>query len=222
MWLRTALFSFSGLLALQSIWIILPELIRPSPLVFPREALSPAISSSARENAGRAAELALVRGDLWAEAAIAQSPELIRDVETGTAARSVDQVRVVRAAAEKAATLSPHDARNWLILASLDCLAHREASGTLKMSYYTGSNEIVLMPLRLLVATCSDAINDAELQTLVAREVRLIVTHEQNLKPAIVAAYQNAAPSGKRFIETVVGDIDSGLMATIRANRRTE
>jgi hypothetical protein len=74
----------------------------------------------------------------------------------------------------------------------------------------------------LLVATCSDAINDAELQTLVAREVRLIVTHEQNLKPAIVAAYQNAAPSGKRFIETVVGDIDSGLMATIRANRRTE
>ena len=163
-----------------------------------------------------------MRGDLWAEAAIAQSSELIRDVETGTTARSVDQARVVRATAEKTATLSPHEARNWLILASLDCLAHREASGTLKMSYYTGSNEIVLMPLRLLVATCSDAINDAELQTLVAREVRLIVTHEQNLKPAIVAAYQNAAPSGKRFIETVVGGIDSGLMATIRANRRTE
>ena len=220
MWLRTALFSFSGLLALQSIWIILPELIRPSPLVFPREALSPPISSSARDHAGWAAELALVRGDLWAEAAIAKSPELIRDVETGKAAQSADQVQVVRATAEKAATLSPHDARNWLLLASLDCLAHREASGTLKMSYYTGSNEIVLMPLRLLVATCSDAINDAELQTLVAREIRLIVTHEPNPKPAILPAYQNASPGGKRFIETVVGDLDSGLMATIRGNKK--
>ena len=223
--LRTALFAFAGLLALQSIWIILPELIRPSPLVFPREARSPPISSSERDRVGWAAELALVRGDLWAEAAIAKSPELIRDVETGKAAQSADQAQVVRATAEKAATLSPHDARNWLLLASLDCLdclAHREASGTLKMSYYTGSNEIVLMPLRLLVATCSEAINDAELQTLVAREIRLIVTHEPNPKPAILAAYQNASPSGKRFIETIVGDLDSGLMATIRANRRTD
>ena len=65
------------------------------------------------------------------------------------------------------------------------------------MSYYTGSNEIVLMPLRLLVATCSDAINDAELQTLVASDIRLIVTHEQNLKPAILAAYQNAVSKRK-------------------------
>ena len=129
---------------------------------------------------------------------------------------------MARATAEKAATLSPHDARIWLLLANQDCQLHREASGTLKMSYYTGPNEIVLMPLQLLVATCSDAINDAELQTFVAREIRLIVTHEQYLKPAIVAAYQNATPSGKRFIETVVGDLDSGLMATIRANKRTE
>lgn len=84
------------------------------------------------------------------------------------------------------------------------------------MSYYTGSNEVVLMPLRLLVATCSDAFTDADLQTLVAREIRLIITHEQDPKPAILAAYQNATPSGKRFIETIVGGFDSGLMATIR------
>jgi hypothetical protein len=78
------------------------------------------------------------------------------------------------------------------------------------------------MPLRLLVATCSDAINDAELQTLVASEIRLIITHEQNLKPLILAAYQDAPPSGKRFIETVIGDLDPGLLATIRVNKRTE
>jgi len=220
--LRIALAAFAALLALQGIWIVLPELTRPSPLVFPQEPRSPPISAAERDRATRAAELSLVRGDLWAEAAIAQSPEPIRSVESRKTAPSTEGVQVARATAEKAATLSPHDARIWLLLAYQDCLLHREASGTLKMSYYTGPDEIVLMPLRLLVATCSDAINDAELQTLVAREIRLIVTHEQNLKPAIVAAYQNATPSGKRFIETVVGDLDSGLMATIRANKRTE
>jgi len=221
-WLRAALIAFSGLLALQSIWIILPELIRPSSLAFPRDAQSLPISSSERNHAGWAAKLALLRGDLWAEYAIAQWSELIRDIELQKTAQSVDQVQVARSTAEEAATLSPHDARVWLLLASLDCLVHREPSGALKMAYYTGPNEIVLIPLRLFVATCSDAINDAELQNLAAREIRLIITREQNLKPAILAAYQNASPSGRRFIETVVGDLDSGLMATIHGNTRPE
>jgi hypothetical protein len=208
--LRAALLAFAVVLALQSIWIILPELIRPSPLAFPRDARSPPISWSERNRARWAAKLALVRGDLWAQAAIEQSPELIRDAE------------LARATAEKAAELSPHDSRVWLILAGLDCLRHREVSGALKMSYYTGPNEIVLMPLRLLVATCSDAIKDAELQTLVAGELRFIITHEQDLKPVILTAYQDASPSGKRFIETIVGDLDPGLMATIRVNKRSE
>jgi len=214
--LHAALFAFAGLLALQSIWITLPELIRTSPLAFPRETQSSPISSSEGNRIGWAAELALVRGDLWAEDAIAQSSELIRDVELRKAGQSAGQVQAGRSTAEKAAMLSPHDARVWLLLASMDCLLHGGASGALKMSYYTGSNEIVLMPLRLLVATCSDEINDAELQNLVAREIRFIITREQNLKPVILAAYQNAPATGKRFIETVVGDLDSGLAATIR------
>jgi hypothetical protein len=221
-WLRAVLFAFAGLLALQSIWIILPELVRPSPFAFPHEAQSPPIDPSERNRIGWAAGLALVRGDLWAEDAIAKSSELIRAIELRKAAQLAGQVQAGRSAAEKAVMLSPHDARVWLLLASMDCLLHREAPGALKMSYYTGSNETVLMPLRLLVATCSDAINDAELQNLVAREIRFIITREQNLKPVILAAYQNASPSGKRLIETVVGDLDSGLMATIRGSKRPE
>jgi hypothetical protein len=218
--LRVALLAFAVLLTLQSIWIIVPEIIRPSPLAFPRDARSLPISPSERNRAGWAAKLALIRGDLWAEAAIEQSPPLILDA--GSGAQSADQAEMARPTAEKAATLSPHDSRIWLILAGLDCLQHLEVSGTLKMSYYTGPNEIVLMPPRLHVATCSDAINDAELQTLVAREIRLIIIHEQNLKPVILAAYQDASPSGKRFIETAVGDLDPGLMASIRANKTSK
>jgi hypothetical protein len=220
--LRAALFAFAVLLALQSVWIILPELIRPSPPAFPHDARSLSINSSERNRAGWAAKLALIRGDLWAEAAIEQSPELIRDVGSQKGAQSADQPGLARAAAEKAATLSPHDSRVWLLLAGLDCLQHRKVSGALKMSYYTGPNEVALMPPRLHVATCSDAVDDAELQTLVASEIRLIITHEQNLEPVILAAYQDASPSGKRFIETVVGDFDPGLMATIRLNKKTD
>jgi hypothetical protein len=50
----------------------------------------------------------------------------------------------------------------------------------------------------------------------------LIVTREQHLKPAIVAAYKNATPTGRRLIEAVVSDLDSGLMTTLRANRIAE
>jgi hypothetical protein len=221
--LRIALVAFAALLALQSIWITLPELIRPSPLAFPREPGSPEISAFERDRATRAAELALVRGDLWAEAAIAQSSEqTAKSVESARTAPSIERAQAARAVAEKATTLSPHDSRIWLLLASQDCLLHRETSGALKMSYYTGPDEVVLMPPRLLVATCSDTINDSELQTFVAGEIRLILTHERHLKPAIVAAYKNATPRGRRLIEAVVGDLDSGLMATIRANRTTE
>jgi hypothetical protein len=216
---RAALVGFAALLALQSIWFILPELIRPSPIAFPHERRNPPISEADRDHASRAAELALVRGDLWAEAAIAQSPDPISSVKSQKTAPLTERVRLARATAEKAATLSPHDARIWLLLASQDCLLHREASGALKMSYYTGPSEIMLMPLRLFVATCSDAINDPEIQIFAAREIRWIVTHEKNLEPSIVSAYRNAPSSGQRFIETVVDDLNASLAATIRTNK---
>jgi hypothetical protein len=219
--LRAALLAFAVLLALQSIWIILPELIRPSPIAFPRDARSLPIGSSERTRAARAAKLAVIRGDLWAEAAIAQPPDLIWDVASRKVAQPTDQAHTALTVAEKAAALSPHDSRIWLYLASLDCLLHREVSGSLKMSYYTGPNEIVLMPLRLLVATCSDAINDTDLQTLVAGDIRLIITREQNLKPVLLAAYKNGSPSGRRFIDSAVGELDPALMATIRLDQGT-
>ena len=121
--LRAVLFAFAGLLALQSIWIILPELIRPSPLAFPRKARSPPISSSDRNRAGRAAELALVRGDLWAEAAIAQSARTHPRcrIQKG---RAINQIKhnwhapLPRKPPRYRRTMPVV----WLILASLDCL----------------------------------------------------------------------------------------------------
>jgi hypothetical protein len=37
------------------------------------------------------------------------------------------------------------------------------------------------------------------------------------LKPLIAAAYRNALPEGRRFIESQVGELDPGLLASLRA-----
>jgi hypothetical protein len=85
------------------------------------------------------------------------------------------------------------------------------------MSYYTGPNEPALTPLRIQIATRSTAITDADLQILVAQEIRTIILRHQDQKPIILTAYRNASPEGKQFIEATVGDLDKSLLATIRA-----
>jgi hypothetical protein len=84
------------------------------------------------------------------------------------------------------------------------------------MSYYTAPNEIALIPLRIVIATRSDAITDADLQVLVGGEIRTIITRKPESKPLILAAYRNALPQGKRFIEEAVGEFDPALLTAIR------
>ena len=62
------------------------------------------------------------------------------------------------------------------------------------------------------------AITDAELQILVAQEIRAIILRHQDQKPSLLAAYRDASAEGKQFIEATVGDLDKSLLATIRAS----
>jgi len=94
----------------------------------------------------------------------------------------------------------------------------RGTPGPLKMSYYTGPNAVGLIPTRLLIATRSAAIADPELQDLVSREIRTIVTRRPDLRPALFAAYREAVPEGRRFIESKVGELDRNLSASIRSS----
>ncbi len=87
------------------------------------------------------------------------------------------------------------------------------------MSYYTGPNETLLIPMRLSVATQSEAINDPELQILVTNDVRTILLRKPDMKPTLVAAYRDASPEGKRFIETAVAQLDPSFAAELRASR---
>jgi hypothetical protein len=200
---RVNVMIFAGVLGLQATWLLAAELIRPT-LSF----------------AAVAASIGWVRGDLWADSAVALSSGLATKIEGESASQMGEPTEQAWAAAERAAKLAPHDARVWLLLAALDSRLDwitRKVSGPLKMSYYTGPNELALTPLRIRIATSSDSITDAEIQNLVAGEIRTIILRQQNLKPSIVAAYRDASPEGKRFIEAAIGDLDKGFLATIRA-----
>jgi hypothetical protein len=161
-----------------------------------------------------------VRGDLWTDAAIALSSGVASNIAGVSTPQMMEPTDQARSIAERAARLSPHDSRIWLLLATLDSRLNRtprEIANQLKMSYYTGPNELALTPLRIRIATRSTAITDADLQILVAQEIRTIILHHQDQKPSILAAYRDASPEGKQFIEATVGDLDKSLLATIRA-----
>jgi hypothetical protein len=207
------------LLAFEALWILSAEAFRPRLASFPAAAAAAAVAPSERDKAELAAKIGLVRGDLWADYAMTLMPQLPQEIARGGAVASSHPAEVARAAAEKAASLAPHDSRIWLLLAAvaseIDRRA-RESDGALKMSYYTGPNELALMPLRLSIAARSNAIGDADLQLLVGQEIRTILTRKPELKPWILVAHRNASPAGKAFFESTVGALDPVLLTAMR------
>ena len=82
------------------------------------------------------------------------------------------------------------------------------------MSYYTGLNELNLIPLRLFTATHSNALSDNDLQQLVQRDPHTLA----RTKAHSCAAYKDAEPEAKQFLEGVVAETDPGFLQTMRAN----
>jgi hypothetical protein len=206
------------LLAIEALWILSAEVLRPRLASFPAAAAA-AVTPSERDRAELAAKIGLVRGDLWADYAMTLMPQLPQEIARGGTVASSRPAEVARAAAQRAASLAPHDSRIWLLLAAVASELDRrgrESEGALRMSYYTGPNELALMPLRLSIAARSNAIGDADLQLLVGQEIRTILTRKPELKPWIVLAYRNASPEGKAFFESTVGALDPVLLTALR------
>jgi hypothetical protein len=212
---------FAGLLGLAAVWMLSVELIRPTLPFFPIDAAAAEATAAHRGAARAAAWVGLIRGDLWTDYAMTLAPNLSGELTGNASATSLQAVDSARTAAVRAAELAPYDARAWLLLAGVDSLGlNHSAAGPLKMSYYAGPNELSLIPLRIKIASQSNAITDSELQTLVGGEIRTIITRKPDLMPVIVDAYRNALPEGRHFIETQVGDLDPSLLASLRETSR--
>jgi hypothetical protein len=214
----------AALLDILALWILVGELTGPRLSYFPSSPDEASAMYTVRGSARTAAEVGMVRGDLWTVAAIATAAPLLFGA-TGSSREQAPQADVesMRAIADRAARLSPHDSRIWLVLAGLEFSGggnNPRGTETLKLSYYTGPNEISLMPLRLLLAVRSGAIFDEEVQSLVPLDIQRIIMQRPDLKPAIALAYKNALPKGREIIEAALKEADPSFLATIAAPLR--
>ena len=214
-WLRIGLIVFSLVLTAQAIWILLAELQHPRRL---RIAVDPDTSVEAfleQSQARRAAKVAVVRGDLWAESAFTYSNLLW----TEPAAISVGTADQARNYLERAVRYSPHRGDVWLLFAAMadryDWKGYKP-NALLKMSYYTAPNEQALFLLRIKVALRASRIEDPELLDMIGRDIRLVITRMPSLKPALAAVYKATTDPNKRFVERVVSEIDPAYLAAMR------
>jgi hypothetical protein len=208
---------FAAVLGLGAVWLLSVELVRPNLPFFPDDAANVEAAATHRGAARAAAWIGLVRGNLWSDYAMTLAPDLSAALAGDVPAASLQALDSTRTAAVRAAELAPYDTRAWLLLAEVVSQALDHNAGALKMSYYTGPNELSLVPLRINIAIRTGAIADPELQILVGGEIRTIITRKPELKPLIVSAYRSAPPEGRRFIETQVGELDPALLASLRA-----
>jgi hypothetical protein len=218
--LRVGIFVLALLLGVHAAWMLATELVRPERPDFPAAGAHAAAAEHDLDRAVAAATLAAVRGDLWADVAILLAGGVQDDIDAGRTGEAPAALSDARATAERAARLSPHDSRMWLLLAAIDARLDwldRRIGAPLKMSYYTGPNDTALMGLRLLIATRSEAIADPDLQILVSGEIRTIVKTRPDLKGAILAAHRDALPQGRELIEATLRDFDPDLLATMGA-----
>ena len=89
------------------------------------------------------------------------------------------------------------------------------------MSYYTGPHEECLIPLRLMVAGRLDPSADAVLADLFRRELETVMMNRRTeLRPAIVAAYEQATSQAQHLIEDVAARTGPAFSQALRPEIR--
>lgn len=210
---RGTILALAFVLACQATWILAAEFYRPPYSGFPTDAQTAEAAADNRNAAALAASLGVLRGDLWAEYSLTYL-NLFWGGQDNASEQSSSAVERARDVAVRALTFAPHDARVWLALASINRLDRKGTA--LQMSYFTGTNETELIPLRLYLAVRSDVIAEKEFQQLVHHDILTIVTRKPELKSAVLAAYRDALPIGQQFLEETLQEIDPVLLAKLR------
>ena len=173
--------------------------------------------SSRRGNVGGARRRC--PGDLWAESAFTYADLEWADT-TKVEGQMLDEAK---ASATKAVSLKPGNSDVWLMLADLSSHFRRQTPNPtecLKMSYYTGPHEDRLIPLRLMIAARIDLSADAVLADLFRRELETAIIDRTALRPAVVAAYQQATSQAQHLIEDVAARTDPAFSQALRPEIR--
>jgi hypothetical protein len=141
-----------------------------------------------------------------AKEAAASKPEIGADPDALDVARALQH--------------SPLRGDLWLVLATLSRerrSAEYDVPTLLKLSYYTAPNELAVIPLRLTVALGEVSVaSEPELRELVQRDVKIALTKQSSLRPALIAAYQSASADGKGLVDDLISERDSAALQSTR------
>ncbi|WP_342733683.1 hypothetical protein [Bradyrhizobium sp. B117] len=158
----------------------------------------------------------LFRSDLKSNHALIVTLQAIQHGVTLTGSAEGDRAR---SRAVRTLSAAPYDAELWLAMALLE--AQRDPNGpgvieALKMAYFTGPNDLRLLPMRLDTATAGDALIDPDLADLAQGDVRLMLTRLPEMKSSLELSYRRASKRGRAFLEQAVQTIDPTFLATLR------
>jgi hypothetical protein len=218
---RIPVFVFACTLGALAVWVLVAEALRPKRIEFTTDAQLAGSAYPQRDAALRAARVGFIRGDLWSEAAFAYGDMLWSEHKQASNA-DVPPFDRINAITEQAIRYAPHDSRLWLLLAanySRFDQPNERAASALRMSFYTGTNSIVVVPERLLLGIQSQALQEEDFRELVRHDIQIAVARRSALMSALGAAYYKAPPSGRQFIEKTLGELDPSLLASIRIQK---
>lgn len=190
----------AALMVCAGAWLMLPDVLKEAEWLYGRF-LRP--RGDPNRLLKTAATVGLVRGDLWADYAetfaILDGPTASCELKTTEAAD----------AATKSLTHSPHNARVWLILAAAQqrCAPNMaKTAGAMRMSFYTGANEIALIRNRLRLALESPQIKEPEFRRLVFHDIQTAIVNRPDLTPAAIEIYRNASPAGRELLRQAASE----------------
>jgi hypothetical protein len=198
----------------SSIASLLAEFLRPALPSLPSGATLPDQVSSAR----LASVIAPFRSDLKEDYAVALSSQAL-DAQYAVRPGTEEAAQAAQEATRNALQIGPHDSRLWLILALLQSKSDKvgpRAVESLKMSYLTGPNQAVLIPIRLAMVTANSSLKDADLGELARGDVRAMLSQRPEQRLALVNDYARGSDIGKKFLEESARTIDPKFADSLR------
>jgi hypothetical protein len=220
--LRLTLLVLGIVLGLWGVWMLIPNLLSPSAISLPFDHNAAEAAAAHRSRAVLAAEIAVIRGDLWANAAFTGARYIGVERLTSLDKTSSEQLAQAKANAETALALAPINGAAWLLLAMLpDASADADSRvGTLlEMSYFTAPSTPELAPWRLKRAATSSALADKDIQEFIKSDIRTILSRPPEFQQLIVAAYRGALPQNQPIFESLVADVDPASVQLLHAGQ---
>lgn len=208
-------------LGLAGIWMSIPALLGPrsSILAFDRNRAEAA--AAYRMPAMLAANVGVIRGDLWATAAFTGARVLWAEHPQSPSESESKLLAHVKSEAETALALAPINGAVWLFLASLPAPspeAENRVATLLEMSYFTAPSAPLLAPWRLQRVATSHALTDRDIQAFVKNDLRGMLNRRPEFQQAILAAYRNAWPQNQPILEALVAGLDPETAQLLRSS----